>query len=147
MSQAGVLTHIVAADEDDIVAVGESLKPTDEWSGLERRGLDIAKIVMLHTLLTGDEFELAAGLYEPLYIGSTDAIVLKLADRVTEKLATLDEEALTEVATELAATADFEMEGWPEEEIEALIMELADLAQLAMSQEQSLYVWLHPLLT
>jgi len=147
MSQTGVLTHIVAADEDDIVAVGESLKPTDEWSGLERRGLDIAKIVMLLTLLTSDEFELAAGLYEPLYIGSTDAIVLKLADRVTEKLATLDEEALTEVATELAATADFEMEGWPEEEIEALIMELADLAQLAMSQEQSLYVWLHPLLT
>lgn len=147
MSQASVLTHIVAADEDDIVAVGESLKPTDEWSGLERRGLDAAKIVMLHTLVTGDEYEVGASLYEPLYIGSTDAMVLKLADRVTDKLAALDEEALGEIATELAATADFEMEGWPTEEIEDFIMELADLAQLALAQEQSLYVWLHPLQT
>lgn len=142
-----LLTHIVAAEEDEVVAIGESLRPTDEWSGIERRGIDAAKIVMLHTLLTNDDFDIACALYEPLYIGSEGAIVLRLADSVTEKLAELDEEALEHVAEELAATAEFEMEGWPEDDIQSMIMDLADLAQLASAQEQALFVWMHPLLT
>ncbi|AJP48286.1 hypothetical protein PG1C_07045 [Rugosibacter aromaticivorans] len=142
-----LLTHIVAAEEDEVVAIGESLRPTDEWSGIERRGIDTAKIVMLHTLLTNDDFDLACALYEPLYIGSEGAVVLKLANSVTEKLAMLDEEALAQVAEELAATAEFEMEGWPEDDIQSMIMDLADLAQLASAQEQALFVWMHPLFT
>ncbi len=142
-----LLTHIVAAEEDEVVAIGESLRPTDEWSGIERRGIDTAKLVMLHTLLTNDDFDIACALYEPLYIGSEGAVVLKLADSVTEKLAELDEEALEQVAEELAATAEFEMEGWPEDDIQSMIMDLADLARLALAQEQALFVWMHPLLT
>jgi hypothetical protein len=142
-----LLTHIVAAEEDEVVAIGESLRPTDEWSGIERRGIDAAKIVMLHTLLTNDDFDVACALYEPLYIGSEGAVVLKLADSVKEKLAELDEEALEQVARELAATAEFEMEGWPEDDIQSMIMDLADLAQLASAEEQALFVWIHPLLT
>jgi len=142
-----LLTHIVAAEEDEVVAIGESLRPIDEWSGIERRGIDAAKIIMLHILLTNDDFDAACALYEPLYIGSEGAIVLRLADSVTEKLAELDEEALERVAEELAATADFEMEGWPEDDIQSMIMDLADLAQLASAQEQTLFVWVHPLRT
>jgi hypothetical protein len=142
-----LLTHIVAAEDDEVVAIGESLRPTDEWSGIERRGIDTAKIVMLHTLLTNDDFDVACALYEPLYIGSEGAIVLKLADSVKEKLAELDEEALEQVAQELAATAEFEMEGWPEDDIQSMIMDLADLAQLASAEEQALFVWIHQLLT
>lgn len=142
-----VLTQIVAAEEDEIVALGESLRPLDEWSGIERRGIDTAKVAMLHSLLTGDDFDLAANFYEPLYIGGEGAVVLRLADEVTEKLATLDEDALDQVAAELAATETFELEGWPEEEVHAMVMDLADLAQLAEAQGQMLFVWMHPLLT
>jgi hypothetical protein len=142
-----LLTHVVAAEEDEIVALGESLRPLDEWSGIERRGIDTAKIAMLHSLLTGDDFDLAASFYEPLYIGGEGAVVLRLADEVMEKLATLDEDALDQVAVELSATEAFELEGWPEEEVHALVMDLADLAQLADSQGQALFVWMHPLLT
>lgn len=142
-----VLTQIVAAEEDEIVALGESLRPLDEWSGIERRGIDTAKVAMLHSLLTGDDFDLAANFYEPLYIGGEGAVVLRLADEVTEKLATLDEDALDQVAAELAATETFELEGWPEEEVHAMVMDLADLARLAEAQGQMLFVWMHPLLT
>lgn len=142
-----LLTNIVAAEEDEVVALGESLRPLDEWSGIERRGIDTAKVAMLHSLLTGDDFDLAASFCEPLYIGAEGAVVLRLADEVTEKLATLDEDALDQVAAELSATAAFELEGWPEEEVHALVMDLADLAQLADSQGQALFVWMHPLLT
>jgi len=143
----GILTNIVAAEEDEVAAIGESLRPVDEWSGIERRGIDTAKIATLHCLLTGDEFEQAVGAYEPVYATDEGAIVLRLADDVLERLATLDEDALELVAEELAATEEYEMEQWDAEEVQALVMELADLARLAESQGQSLFVWMHPLLT
>lgn len=143
----GILTNIVAAEEDEYAAIGESLRPVDEWSGIERRGIDTAKIATLHCLLTGDEFEEALGAYEPVYAGDEGALVLRVADEVMERLATLDEEALELVAAELAATEEYEMEQWEPEDVQALVMDLADLARLAESQGQVLFVWMHPLLT
>ena len=143
----GILTNIVAAEEDEYVAIGESLRPLEEWSGIERRGIDTAKIATLHCLLTGEEFDLAISAYEPVHVGGEGAVVLRLADEVTERLATLDEEALELVAGELAATEDFEMEQWDPEEVLALVLDLADLARLADAQGQVLFVWMHPLLT
>jgi hypothetical protein len=143
----GILTNIVAAEEDEYAAIGESLRPVDEWSGIERRGIDTAKIATLHCLLTGDEFEEALGAYEPVYAADEGALVLRVADEVMERLATLDEEALELVASELAATEEYEMEQWEPEDVQALVMDLADLARLAESQGQVLFVWMHPLLT
>ena len=143
----GILTNIVAAEEDEVSAIGESLRPVDEWSGLERRGIDTAKIATLHCLLTGDEFEEAVGAYEPVYVGDEGAVVLRIADEVMERLASLDEDALELVAEELAATEEYELEQWEAEDVQVLVMELADLARLADSQGQAMFVWMHPLLT
>jgi hypothetical protein len=143
----GILTNIVAAEEDEYAAIGESLRPVDEWSGIERRGIDTAKVATLHCLLTGEEFEEAISAYEPVYVADEGAVVLRLADEVMERLATLDEEALELVASELAATEEYEMEQWEPEDVQALVMELAELARLAESQGQVLFVWMHPLLT
>ncbi len=143
----GILTNIVAAEEDEFAAIGESLNPLEEWSGIERRGIDTPKIATLHCLLTGDELEQAFYLYEPLYVGIEGAMVLRLADEVVEKLAELEEDALSRVAEELSATEEFELEQWDAGEVEDMVMELAELAQLAQSQDQALFVWMHPLLT
>jgi len=143
----GILTNIVAAEEDEFAAIGESLRPVDEWSGIERRGIDTAKIATLHCLLTGDEFEEAVSAYEPVYVADEGAVVLRIADEVLERLATLDEEALDLVAEELAATEEYEMEQWETEDVQALVIELAELARLAESQGQVMFVWMHPLLT
>lgn len=143
----GILTNIVAAEEDEVAAIGESLHPLEEWSGIERRDIDTAKIATLHCLLTGDELEQALYVYEPLYVGLEGAMVLRLTDEVVDKLATLDEGALEQVGGELAATEEFEMEQWDADEVQDMVLELAELAQLAQSQEQTLFVWIHPLLT
>lgn len=142
----GILTNIVAADEDEFESIGESVRPMDEWSGIERRNIDTAKIATLHCMLTGDEFELAVSVYEPVYIAGEGALVLRVSDEVLEKLATLDEDALERVAEELAATEEFEMEQWTAEDVQVLVMDLAELARLAESQGQALFVWMHPLL-
>lgn len=144
----GILTNIIAAEEDEVEAIGDSLQPADEWSGISLRDVSIAKIATLHSLLTGDLFEDAAALCEPIYISPAEgALVLRLAEELKERLAELDEEMLEPVAAELAATEEFEMAGWDEEAVGAMLADLADLARLAESQGQTLFVWLHPLRT
>ena len=144
----GIVSNIVAAEEDEIEAVGESLSPVAQWSGVELRDLDTGKIAMLHSLLTGDLFDDALAHYEPVYVSEAEgALVLRLADEVTQRLAELEEEAIEQIALELAATEEFESEAWDEDTIAALLADLSELARLADSQDQLLLVWIHPLRT
>jgi hypothetical protein len=143
-----ILVNIVAADENDVDSIGESQHPVDEWGGIEARGLDTAKIATLHCLLTGDTLEDALSAYEPVYsAGEEGPMVLRISDEVVERLAGLEEEALESVGEELAATEEFEITGWPVEEVQALVAELAALARYAEAQGQAVFVWMHPLMT
>ncbi len=143
-----ILTNIIAAEEHEIEAIGESLHPVEEWSGFEMRNVDTAKITTLHCLLTGELFDDAIVQYEPLYVSPVEgAMVLRLADEVLERLIELDEEMLAEVAAELSATEDFESENWAEEEVAIMLAELCELAHRADSEGQGLFVWMHPLRT
>ena len=141
-----ILTTFVTAEEDEFAAIGESPQPLDEWSGLERRDIDTSKIAILHSLLTGEELEQAFYLYEPVYASVDEVMVLRLADDMVGKLASLDEDALESVAEELAATEAFEREQWDADEALDFVLALAELAQLAHSQDQVLFARTHPLL-
>jgi hypothetical protein len=144
----GILTNIIAAEEDEVEAIGDSLQPVGEWSGISLRDINIARIAMLHCLLTGDPFDDAAARYEPIYVSAAEgALVLRLAEELQERLAELDEERLEAIARELTATEEFESMGWDEEEVGDMLADLADLARLAETQGQVLFVWMHPLRT
>lgn len=136
------MTYIVAAEEDEFTAVGESLRPLDEWSGIEAPGLDTVKVAILHSLLTGYPLQTALDLYEPVYVSEGETVILRMAEELMEKLAVLDEGDLENIASELAASEDFENEQWDADDVLAQLTELADLAQLAESQGQALFVWM-----
>ncbi|MBU1237791.1 MAG: hypothetical protein KJ634_07635 [Gammaproteobacteria bacterium] len=141
-----ILTQFIAAEDDEIEAVGESLNPVEEWSGIQMRDVDTAKIATLHSLLIGDLFDDAIARYEPVHVSASEgAVVLRLADELVERLSALDEGTLDDVAMELAATEEFEYTGWETDAIAAMLADLADLARLAESQDQALLVWIHPL--
>lgn len=143
-----ILTNIIAAEEDEIEAIGASPQPIDEWSGIEMRDIDTARIATLHCLLTGDQFDAAIAHYEPVHVSADEGVlVLRLADAVMERLVELEEDMLDAVASELMATEEFESTGWEAEAIAAMLASLADLARLAESQGQVLFVWMHPLRT
>lgn len=143
-----ILTSIIAAEDEELEAIGESLNPIEEWSGIQMRDLDTAKIATLHCLLTGDLFDDALAHYEPVYVSNAEgALVLRLTDEVMQQLAELDDEALEEVAAELSATEEFENEEWDDDQVTAMLADLAQLARLADSQGQALFVWMHPLRT
>lgn len=139
-----IATLIVAADEDEYSSVGESDSPLNQWSGIEAHRLDTFKIALLHCLLSDDSLQVALDFYEPVFVSENENIVLRLADKVLDKLVSFDEEALESVAYELAATEAFEKEGWGTGDVLEQLTSLAELAQLAESQGQVLLVWIHP---
>ena len=144
----GLLVNIICADEDELEDVALAEHPVEEWSGIEAREIDTAKLATLHCLLTGDDFEEALSVYEPAYATEDDGVlVLRIPDEVIERLAVLEEEALEQVGEELAATEEFEVNDWPLEEVQGLVIQLGELARLAESQGQVIFVWMHPLRT
>lgn len=144
----GILVNIVSADEEDLEAIGESQHPVVEWSGIEARDISRAKFLTLHCLLTGDGIEDAVYAYEPIYFGDDEGpMIFRIPDELTEKLASLEEDVLDIVGEELAVTEEFEMSGLPVEEVQSLVADMAELARIAESQGQSLFVWMHPLRT
>jgi hypothetical protein len=86
---------------------------------------------------------MALDLYEPAYVSENETAVLRLADELLEKLALLDGDALEKVASELAATEEFERVQWDADDVLGLLTELSELAQLAESQGQVLFVWIY----
>ena len=137
-----VVTCLLAAEDDELAAVGESTSPLNEWSGIETPGLDTVKVALLHCLLTGDSLQSVLDIYEPVYVAASETIVLRVSDDSLAKLASLGDEALKNVASELAATEAFENEEWHTEDVLELLTEMAGLAQLAESQGQVLFVWM-----
>ena len=67
---------------------------------------------------------------------------MRIADELFEKLIGLDEDVLETIAGELAATEEFERAQWHEDDVLGLLMAVCELAQLAESQGQVLFVWI-----
>lgn len=139
-----IVTIILAADDDEYSAVGESDSPLEQWSGIEAPRLDTLKVALLHCLLSDDSLQTALDAYEPVFVAENENIVLRIADKVLDKLVSFDEKALESVAYELAATEVFEREGWETGDVFEQLSSLTELAQLADSQGQVLFVWMHP---
>jgi hypothetical protein len=143
----GILTNIVAASDDDIAALCGSLHPIDDWDGIERRDIDATKLAVFHSLVTGDELGQALYLYEPICDNEAGLMVVRIADFVVERLVAFDEEALECIAIKLAATEEFELTEIDLDEVHDWVLAMAALAQLASSQDLSLFAWMHPLQT
>ena len=138
------LTCVVAAEEDEYPDIAQSHSPLNEWSGIESPGLDTTKVATLHSLLTGDPLQLALDLYEPVFVaeGDDETLVLRIEAELFEELTLLDEESLENVVDELMATDVYEHDGSDPEDVLAFVTALSELAQLAESQGQTLFVWI-----
>lgn len=144
----GILVNVISADEDDLDAIAESEHPVDAWSGIAARDIDRLKFISLHCLLTGESLEEAEFSYEPVYVAGGDGpIIFRIPDELTQKLAGLEEPALEAVGEELAASQDFDSSEVTVEDVQSLLIELAELARIADAREEHLFVWMHPLLT
>lgn len=137
-----IVINIVAAEEGEFMSVAESSFPLNEWSGFAAPGLDTIKVATLHSLVTGDSLQSSLDLYDPVFLNDGETGALRVADELMAELASLDEEALESLAGELAATEEFENDNWDVDDVLVLLTDLSELAQLAESQGQVLFVWI-----
>ena len=138
-------SRLVAADDDEVVDVGESGQPLVTWSGMVLPGFDSTRLATLHALMTGETLQMVLDQYEPVYVSSEEVVVFRVADELLESLVELDDDAMVSVADELAKTEEFEKDEWTEENVLDLIAAVASLAQLAEDQDQSLFLVIRPL--
>jgi|GEM_PF-335334 len=136
------MVNIVVADFDEVEAIGESTRPIEEWRGFAANGVGAEKLAMLQSMMTGQTFDEALSEYDPVYAASEDGPwVMRVREELIESLANQDEEILEEIGEELAATAEFEMDGWPVDAAQAFVAELASLAEISVAQEKAIFVW------
>jgi hypothetical protein len=137
-----IVINIVAAEEGEFMSVAESRFPLNEWSGFAAPGLDTIKVATLHSLVTGDSLQLSLDLYDAVFLNDDETGALRVAEELMAELASLDEDALESLAGELAATEEFENDSWDVDAVLVLLTDLSELAQLAESQGQILFVWI-----
>ena len=88
-------------------------------------------------------FDEALGECGPLYAATDEGPwLMKLPDDSVAHLAELDEDALDQVGEELAATEEFEEDGWSVDEVRGIVTALADLAGVARAQGRAMFVWM-----
>lgn len=137
-----VSTNIVIGDINDIEEIGEASSPIENWRGFEIRGIDPAKMATLHAILTGQTFDDAYGEYLLAFDASEQGPwVAKIPDEPMERLAVLEDDVLEQIGEELAATEEFERDGWPVEEVQIFLAELAALAGVAIVQRKTMFIW------
>ena len=135
-------TIFVIGDREDAVAIGNAAEPMEDWQGIEVNGVDAAKMAMLHSLLTGDTFQDASSHYHSMYSASDyGPWIFPIPEIVLERLAELEDEMET-VAEELAATEEFEAEGWSLEQVEIIVSDLTTLAKACLAEEKELFMWM-----
>lgn len=138
-----LLINIVIADADEAGKVGASSRPIDDWQGMEMLGVDVEKLAILQAVLTGQTFDEALAEYDPVYAESDEGPwVVKIPQAPLERLAALDEDVLEQVGAELAATEEFERDGWPVDEVEALLADLSALAGASLTEGKGLLLWM-----
>lgn len=142
-----LISHIIAAFDDEAAALGEAESPLDFWSGFTLPGLNMPMLATLDSLLTGETLSSVLERYEPANLlgRPNDITVLRLGSELTTQLETLsekEESALASIAYELSASDEFEQKEWDAEQALDLLNALANLAQLAESQGQALFVWM-----
>ncbi len=139
------MTNIVIGDTSDAEALRilDSLMPIEEWRGIAVKGMTPEKMAMLHSILTGETFDEAFDEYDHVYAASEDGPwVTRIPDAPLEKLAGLEEDVLAQIGAEWAASEECESEGWPVEEVQALLEELAELARAAVAQGRAMFLWM-----
>jgi len=137
-----VTVNIVVADAEEGWDIAESSRPVDTWRGFVMDGLDMEKLAILQSMLTGQTFDEALVECEPHYVVSDDGPwVTRLSEELTESLVDLDEEKVEQIGEELALAAEFETEGWPLDIVQSFVAELSALADVAVAEGHALFVW------
>jgi hypothetical protein len=140
----GVLTDFVVTDLGNAQRVCDSDCPSQEFAGLDAKGIDTVKLGTLNALLVGGEFD-PAFMNGLLCSGGEDGPwVIEVPPDLVRRLAALTAEQLGSVGEKWAATEEFspKYDNWQAEAVQQVLRELASLCTQATDEGKAVLMWM-----
>lgn len=139
----GVLTDLVVGTAEEIAALPSGESPVGRLGGIDIKGIDVVKLGVLHSLATGQEFDPGLDSF-PMVVGeeSPDGPwVLAFPSELAKALVALDAEATRSLGTRWAAAEEFQLDEWPEKDVQAVLSRIREVAARAIAQAKPIHVW------
>lgn len=141
----GVLTDFVVVDRRDAQRVCDAACPSEEFSGLDAKGIDPVKLGTLYALLTDTEFNPSFIGGDPLATGGDDGPwVMEVPDDLVQRLSKLDAKGIAATAARWAKTEEFspQYDNWPPDAVHEVLSELAKLCAKAVAVKKGVLMWM-----
>jgi hypothetical protein len=140
----GVLTDFVVANRGDAQRVCNSTCPSQEFAGLDAKGIDMVKLGELHALLTGGTVN-RSFMGKSICSGGEDGPwVFEVPPDLVQRLVCLDTRQLVSVGERWAATEEFspKYDNWPTEAVQQVLRDLAALCKRANDEGKAVLMWM-----
>lgn len=140
----GILTDFVVATDNDAVAIGEAVRPADQWPTLESKGVETIKLSTLYCAATNAQYTDDIQASFSLVAGNEEEgpWVFKFPPEILAAIAGIGQSDIPAIAASWAATEELQMDGWSKEDAAQFIKELQTYAQKALGSGASLFLWL-----
>lgn len=145
----GVLSDIIIARADDASSINAAGGGHEQqWVTLASKGIDTIKLGTLSQILAGrpvDDVNTVASFMLDAVVdeASEDGPwVYRVPDDLTAKVAALDDATADRVAREWAATEEFKLSRWPEDDVREYLHNLVAHAKRACADDKSLLLWM-----
>lgn len=144
----GVLTDFVIANLADAQLVGESMNPSQQFDGLDAKGMDQVKMASLYAILTGQDYDSDFLQAEQsfVYISSEQGPWVQLVPHeMVERVAKLSEFETVRIAREwLRTEEDFRYGKWTSEHAVQFLQDLGQLCRRAVADNKAVLMWTCP---
>ena len=142
----GVLTDFVVAPISAAALVGETSVPSQEFDGIDAKGIDQIRMGTLYAILSGTEYDPAFLVDESsfVYSGSEDGPWVQVVpDDMVSRLAALSDQNVPNVAKTWGSTEEFEpaYSSWSENDIRTFLVGMSGLARRALAENKALFMW------
>jgi hypothetical protein len=142
----GILTDFVVASAKDAKRVGMSSSPSQDFNGLDAKGIDTVKLGKLHAILTGEAFDPSFMTGDALLFAASEEgpWVFEVPPDFVKRLAVLKDKELKSVATEWAKCEEFSPNygNWLAASVKQILTELVELCKQAASERNSVLMWM-----
>ncbi len=139
----GVLSDLVVAPAGSAEAILRAMVPSQQFDGIDVKGIDSVKLGTLHSILSGRTFEELLPEYAEVASGGDEGPwVFELPADLVNRLSGLSADQSSQVSAQWALTEEFALDGWVEVDVTCALEAIAQLAARAAASDQRLYLWM-----
>jgi hypothetical protein len=144
----GIITDFVVAETAEAKAVLAEAAPTKRWAGVEAKGIETIKLSTLKFILDGKSLDVNSvvayhsGIKELASRGADGPWVFLVPPELTRQLASLSANDVARVAAAWHKTEEFQLDRWPQSDVQALLVELRQLAERAEKSHRPLLLFM-----